>query len=245
MFYIHFSRENKPLNLNFKVMKNTVHNLLTLALSLVLVTACREESVRSEEQSTSTHEVTHHYTYQGAQHAVVYQMNEDYEFVDRSGDLAVHDGILKEGQAYLVTFISDNQSVVNIEIFDSTEDMDVSTSMEKHGARMEQQCNNSSVWGGTTFRFYRHANYVDEFTDLAQVGRSFFQDQWIDNANDEISSFQILNNLGSVDLFEHSCYYGYRIRLLWSVPNLHIIQVGFNPRVGYGDWASSIKGWSR
>ncbi|MGL5890152.1 MAG: hypothetical protein ACRC3B_09715 [Bacteroidia bacterium] len=223
-----------------------------VALCAVAVAGCKKEPINVEKpQDVTTAKnaiVVHNYIYDRKEYAITYELNSKYEVVSVGGDVEEFRNLtvrLKQNPkfGYLLESQDEQTKTYNIRIFDSPEKMDTYCNVTDNGNN--RSCTNFSNNGVGTFKFYRDINYQNEYLFLRRPSCSYFQQQWLDEANDNISSFEMISaSYKHVDLFDGSCYSGMYCRLLHSVANLHYVHVGFYwfTPVYAGDFCASIKG---
>ncbi|MEP1034363.1 hypothetical protein [Ekhidna sp.] len=233
-------------------------NTFKKAWTLIIVLAafsCQEQEIKKEPRD-ATHEIIHNYEYGSEFFTIIFEVDDHYQVLNKKGDLAQYE-ILQELMVNEEGILSiDEVSTDGLEITFTVIDSEDRRTYET--GRVEQQCTNWHSPGGTaSYFFYRDINYNQEFVDLRQPNCSYFQDQWLDGANDQISSFQIVSTGGNgalLAIFTDSCFYGWEFQFTTSVPNLHAVFIDWrnnsflNPREwginNLGDVTSSLKGWS-
>lgn len=229
-------------------MKKTIMSFV--ALCAIVVTGCNKEQINIENKDNTAaapNQLVHHnYTYGEQRFAITYELNSKFEVVNVSGDVdgfrALTQQLKQNGTAgFLLESQDEHTRSSSTRIFNTPAEMDAYckvTTVDNNRA-----CDNYTNPGESIFKFYRDINYQNEYVFLRRVG-SYFQQQWLDNANDNISSLQ-LTNATFVDLFDGSCFSGIQYRTYNSIPNLHTVLVGyywFTPVYG-GDWCASLKGY--
>ncbi len=237
-------------------MKRVFKSLGLLLIGATVVVSCTKEEIAPNVEEEVTHSskittVTHNYSYGKEEYSVTYSLNEENEIIRTSGDTELHKGLIEkngtpENAAFLVEDVSEDGRTFDIRLFNSNQEMnDYAQIDEATAVDLREPCTNyTSGSSNSIFKFYKHADYVEEYTFLRRAFVSYFQQQWLDGANDNISSLEILNG-GRVTLFDGSCYSGMSTSVVHSVANLHYIHVGFywfDP-VYAGDFAASIKGY--
>ncbi|MFK7784537.1 MAG: hypothetical protein AB8B56_05470 [Crocinitomicaceae bacterium] len=256
--------------------KHTVLFASAILVGTVLV-SCKKQEIQPTSEEISSVKVTHHYIYGDQESTVNYEFNENNELVSSTGEIAKRDAFLMKKNdngnlTLLVENVQNNGKDFVIRFFDSEQEMNSYQKVKvptDQNATIDQAkynpCYNNGWSGYASFRFYKHVNYVDEMTNLRRLNHAYFQIHYLDSyyENDQISSLKVSG--GTVDLFEHGCFYGIQIRFLQSIPNLHwflaatvyphnsndpVDYIGSRPsgffpaNYNFGDKASSIKGWS-
>lgn len=222
-----------------------------VALCAITATSCNKEVINIENRDKAAVRknefVQHNYTYGQQQYAITYELNNKYEVVGLTGDVEAFRKLTVElkqnpGFGFLLESQNEKNKTYGIRIFDSSAEMDTYCNVTNNGNT--RACDNYTNGGSSIFKFYRDINYQVEYLHLRRAYASYFQQQWLDDANDNISSLEITNGY-YVDLFDGSCYSGLQYRTYNSIPNLHTVLVGyywFTPVYG-GDWCASIKGY--
>ncbi|MCH2225959.1 MAG: hypothetical protein MK066_14410 [Crocinitomicaceae bacterium] len=238
-------------------MKRVFKSLSLLVLAATVVVSCKKQDVTPNVDETDVSvskltTVTHNYTYGDEHYAVVYTLDEANEIVRTGGDTELHKELIErngtpENVAFLVEDVSEDGLTFDISIFNSNEEMNEFAQVDESASLdLREPCTNyTSGSSSSIFKFYQHSNYVSEYTFLRRAFNSYFQQQWLHSANDNLSSVEIING-GRVTLFDGSCYSGMSTSFQHSVSNLHYIHVGFfwfTP-IYAGDFAASIKGYS-
>lgn len=224
--------------------------ILFTALCAITVFSCNKEAVNTENSvnpGTAKHQfVQHTYTYENEQYKLVYEFDPAYKIVGCKGDVEKYRELIRrlhqnDELSFLVESIDPATNACNIRVFDSYAKIDAYCNVTNSGNR---SCDNMNNIGSSTFCFYRDINMQNEFTALHRGLCSYFQQQWLDDANDQISSLT-LANANFIDLYGGSCFSGTMYRTYNNIPNLHTVIVDyfwFTPVYG-GDWCSSIKGY--
>ncbi len=233
---------------------NTFRKVWIFIVSLA-VFSCQEQEI-STEPIDKVHEIIHHYSSGEELFTVIFEVDETYEILNKKGDLEEYEHLLEtmanEEGILSVDKVSEDGLEITFRIINASE------KPVYEGSQIEQQCTDWHSPGGTaSYFFYRDINYNQEFVNLRQLNCSYFQDQWLDGANDQISSFQITSSGGNgalLAIFTDSCFFGWQLQFTTSVPNLHWVYIDWrnnanlNPRnfgfVDLGDAISSLKGWS-
>lgn len=221
----------------------------------IIVFSCQEHDMQMED-IIETREIIHNYEYGSQSFTVIFEVDDQYQILTKKGDLELYDNMLstmaEEEGILSIDKVSEDGLEITFSVLSEPE------SPEIEGSRVEQQCTDWHSAGGTASYFlYRDINYANEFTNLRQLNCSYFQDQWLDGANDQISSFQIVSSNGDgalLAIFSDSCFFGWQFQFTTSVPNLHAVYIDWrnnsnlNPREwgvhNLGDMTSSLKGWS-
>lgn len=244
-------------------MKTRFYQLAFIALSFTAMVSCKkDEQVNTIVAShAKLDKVDHSYSYKGKEYSVSLYFDKDNKVVKVEGDTEKH---LKNvatankgvSAAYLISKNANSPTGYEIKMFDSEMEMNKyqNVSISKLSGGNKTNCTDwISPGGNATFRFYAHINYQGLFTDLSAENCSYFQDQWLDGANNQISSIEVIGLNGSgaaVTLFTGSCFSGSPYRFLDNVPNLHHVMYNFNNinqltvPINIGDDISSLKGWS-
>lgn len=236
-------------------MKKVIKSLtLLFAVAIVLISCEKEQFTEGSTQASTTStnvEVTHNYTYENQHYSVTYLFDREENLISTGGDVKKHEALIKEYGAsektsFMVEKVSEDGLAFDIRIFNSYEELEqFDQSSQPQLADKWEPCTNYRNNGSGLFKFYQHTNYVSEYTHLRRSLCSYFQQQWLDQANDNISSLEITYG-AKVRLFDGSCYSGLNIQLANSVANLHYVHVGFfwfTP-VYAGDFCASIKGYN-
>lgn len=224
--------------------------IVSLMILTVLATSCKKEIIETTKETANKTEkstfVTHHYTFGEKSYELIYEFNAEYKIIGCEGDVEAYKELtarLSKGEevAYLIEASNESNSLYQMRIFDSSDELDAycKTSMTNNN----RACDSYSNSGSSTFSFYQHINMSGEYMHLRRPFCSYFQQQWLDSANDQISSLSFSGSF--VDLFGGSCFSGIQYRTFNNIPNLHTVLVGyywFDPVYG-GDWCSSIKGY--
>lgn len=233
-------------------MKNYLKvGTLTLLTSMAIL-SCQKEKVKIKELSPVEKmiKVTHHYQYKGDKYDVITYFNSKDEVLQQTGEFEKHNKVVAadrrgESIAYLVDYVSEDGKEFHMRIFDSELELNKNYENQETYTKAHTRCTNSLEQPGTArFYFFEDANYISEFNDIRVTNASYFQDQWLDNANNEISSLWIgptwtqTVNENRLDIFTGSCFSGSIFSLTSSVPNLHWMSTNL------GDDISSLKGWS-
>lgn len=230
-----------------------IKNSIVMGISALAFYGCSKEEIPepginpfmpAEEQPIC---VTHHYTYHAESYTLTYYFNSENEVLRREGDVSIHDGIMKsksdETKIFKVDKISEDGKTFDITLVDSEEELD---RLYENTATQVSEYDRCTDWlsqpGNAAFYFFRDINYSWEYTDIRVVNASYFQDQWLDDADNNISSIWFSSYPSSVyplrlDVFTGSCFSGGIYSLTASVPNLHWLSVDL------GDKISSMKGW--
>jgi len=258
----HFCRSDDSRKVIFRVghkiiyMKRVFQSLGLLLIGATLVVSCKKQDVSPKHtedvlESSKITTVTHNYSYGKEIYSVTYSINEENELVRSGGDIELHKQLIEkngspENAAFLVENVSEDGLSFDIRLFNSNEEMNTYAHIDEASAiDLREPCTNyTSGSSNTIFKFYKHADFVEEYTFLRRAFNGYFQQQWLYEANDNISSLEILNG-GSVTLYDGSCYSGMSTYVQHSVANLHYIHVGFywfDP-VYAGDFAASLKGY--
>ncbi|MFK7787273.1 MAG: hypothetical protein AB8B56_19275 [Crocinitomicaceae bacterium] len=238
-------------------MKRVVKSLGLLLVGATVIISCKKQEITpntevTEVSSTELTTVTHNYAYGDEEYTVIYTLDEANEIVRTGGDTEVHKQLIErngspETAAFLVEEVSEDGQTFDIRLFNSNEEMNQFAKIDDGAViDLREPCTNyTSGSSNTIFKFYKHANYVEEYTFLRRAFSSYFQQQWLSQANDNISSLEIING-GRVTLFDGSCYSGMSTSLQHSVANLHYVHVGFYwfTAIYAGDFAASIKGYA-
>ncbi len=257
-------------------LKNTLLFSSAVLIGTVFF-SCEKQELQPKNDEFSPVKVTHHYIYGDQESTVYYEFNEKNELVSSTGEIDKRDAFIMEKNAngnlsMLVENVENSGKDFVIRLFDSEKEMNayqkVKIPTDQNMADDQAKgnpCYNNGWAGSASFRFYKHTDYVDEMTNLRRLDHEYFQIHYLDSyyENDQISSLEVSN--GTVDLFEHGCFYGTHIRFLQSIPNLHWFYAAsvsvYNPydpinytgsrpsglfpaNYNFGDKASSIKGWS-
>lgn len=258
-------------------MKTEKRRILSVLLLTALVFAgCNKKEMKQETMKESTnHSMTQIYTYQGKTYQLHLLYDDKSTILEMTGDLEEIQK-LKQKQsaeaAYLITQPNPDENTFTIEVFDDV--LAMNNYQSKKGVPIpshEKNCTDYNSVGGTAFyRFYEHANYVNELTYLTVSNQSYFQRDLYSAENDKISSLKIWGTTtgASVDIFENGCFSGITQRFgvstpgqVMSIPNLTLFsftvcggysrdiygQIIFTPFYPCGNWndkISSIKGWS-
>ena len=254
-------------------MKKVKVLMLSGVLSAMFI-SCKKESVLLPTDERSLVNVTHHYLYGDEEYNVVYEFDENDKLISSTGDIEERENLFSENKnsrksVILVENVNRTGTDFRIRFFDSSDELNkyqgVEAPLVENNDLSELKynpCYNNGWSGNASFQFYKHINYSDEIMNIRRLNHAFFQIHYLNhNENDQISSLKVSN--GSVDLFEHGCFYGTQIRFLHSIPNLHYFTAssvyysndpvdyigsrpsGFFPaNYNFGDLASSIKGWS-
>lgn len=251
-----------------------------LVCATVGFTACEKADVKPTTpaiEPVETYEIVQHLTYQDQTYELKFTYDKYDSLIELTGDVAEvakFQGKTVPPAAYLVEQPDADVYAYNIHVFDTDAEMD--SYRVKEGmpipaeADIDRQCSQHTSVGGTaSYRFYEHANYVNEMTYLTVDNQSYFQRDFYSAENDKMSSLKIWGTTtrASLDLFEHGCFSGRRIIFVsnapgqvFSIPNLgamvnldtHPIYDGAGNFIGtvagiYGNWndfVSSVKGWS-
>lgn len=237
-------------------MKRVFQSLGLLLIGATIVVSCKKQDVSPNHiedvsESSKITTVTHNYSYGKEIYSVTYSINEENELVRSGGDIELHKQLIEkngspENAAFLVENVSEDGLNFDIRLFNSNEEMNSYAHIDEASAiDLREPCTNyTSGSSSTIFKFYKHADFVEEYTFLRRAFNGYFQQQWLYEANDNLSSLEILNG-GRVTLFDGSCYSGMSTSVVHSVANLHYIHVGFywfDP-VYAGDFAASLKGY--
>jgi hypothetical protein len=235
-------------NQNNNNMKKVIVSFV--ALCAISVAGCKKETIIADNPSATTTAknefVVHNYIYDQKEYAITYELNSKHEVVSVGGDVEEFRNLtvqLKQNSnfGYLLESQDEANKTYNFRIFDSRAKMNAHCNVTDYGNN--RACDNFTNPGNGLFRFYRDINYQNEYVFLRRHFCSYFQQQWLDEANDNISSFEIIN-ARYVDLFDGSCYSGIYMRLHQSTANLHNVNVVYFwfVNVSAGDWCASLKG---
>lgn len=232
---------------------NRTFYLVTLFATLLI--GCKKEEQNPKNtlplsgSQSNLIEVTHHYDYYGTTFSVRFVFNEYNEVVIREGDVALYDRIMENEinsiKAFKIDRIMKEGKEMDIRIFNSEEELNRIYEQEIPELSGSDRCTDwLSQPGSAEFYFFEHVDYNQEFHFLRVTNASYFQDQWLDQANDQISSFWVgptqypTNDRARLDVFMGSCFSGNIYSFTAPHPNLHWA----NPNLG--DQISSLKGWS-
>jgi len=237
-------------------MKGVIKSLSLLLVAATVIVSCKKQEITKNTESgatsSKTEQVTHNYTYGDEQYSVTYLFDESNTLLRTGGDTKMHEELIEkngspENAALSVEAVSEDGLTFDIRVFNSYEEMkEFNQTDESAVMDLREPCTNyTNGSSNSVFKFYQHTNYVAEYTFLRRAYNSYFQQQWLGAANDNVSSVEIING-GSVTLFDGSCYSGMSTSFQHSVANLHHIHVGFfwfTP-IYAGDFSASMKGYS-
>lgn len=233
-------------------MKNYLKVSALTLLTRMVILSCQKEKVKKKESATAERitKVTHHYEYKGEKYDVFTFFNSKNEILKQTGKFKKHNEVISierngESIAYLVDKISEDGKEFHMRIFDSELELNKNYENQDVYTKAQTRCTDWLSQSGTAqFFFFENPDYISEFNNIRVSNASYFQDQWLDNANDEISSIRIgptwttTANENRLDIFAGSCFSGSIFSLTSSDPNLHWMSTNL------GDEISSLKGWS-
>ncbi|MDW3194193.1 MAG: hypothetical protein R8G66_17600 [Cytophagales bacterium] len=223
--------------------------VLAVIVLTTIFTACEDSEIL--DQPSDIYEVTHHYEFNSNIYSIVYELNNEHQVLSAHSDsegLKSFQEFYKqdEGGLLVVEQVSANGKEVYFKYIAASERKDEGTI----SGRME--CTDWFDPGTASYNFYRHINFVDELVALRKTNTRYFQDQWLGNDNDQISSFR-LGNRSELHIFEHSCFFGGEYPFRSDISNLHHVLIGYQISANgnvtpvvrdLNDWISSLKGWS-
>lgn len=237
-------------------MKRVIKSLSLLLVAATVIVSCKKQEItkntETDVNSSKTEQVTHNYTYGNEHYTVTYLFDESNKLLSTDGDTKIHGELIEkldspDNLALMVESVSEDGLTFDIRMFNTYQDLMEFTEVDESSEiNLREPCTNyTNGSSNSIFKFYKHANYDTEYTFLRRAFSSYFQQQWLSQANDNISSLEIING-GSVTLFDGSCYSGISISLQHSVANLHYVLVGINwfTPVYAGDFCASIKGYA-
>lgn len=246
-----------------------------LCLTLVFVGCTKKETKPNAPETVEYQRMTQLYTYHDQTYQIEVVYDENDNLIEMTGDVEAVQKFQNQDTpptAYLIEQPNPNENTYTFQVFDDAKSMDVYQAKLGYTApSVEKNCTDYTSTGGTAYyRFYEHADYVNELSYLTVSNQSYFQRDLWPAENDKISSFKIWGTTtgASVDIFEHGCFSGTTLRFwvstpgqVLSVPNLTLVsfttcggyyrdvygQILFEPYYPCGNWndkISSIKGWS-
>lgn len=263
-------------------MKKKTKSAALVALT-VLVVACEKYERSNPEQEplqtevkTEEQSLTQHYIFENKQYDVELIYDENFNVIRAEGDaLLLAETFRKKNihpSALLVEDFNYDLKECTIRVFEDEVEMNAyDKENEVPQMALEKNCTDYTSANGTAFfRFYEHDNFVNELGILSMNNQSYFQRQYFSWENDKISSLKIWGTTtgASVDIFEHSCFYGkttrFRIQTagqVYAVPSLSLVSFDYcidvwrdvygmyyqslpYPCGNWNDKISSIKGWS-
>lgn len=235
-------------------MKNYLKVSALTLLTGMAILSCQKEKVEiKKKESASTEKmikITHHYQYKGESYDVFTFFNSKNEILKQTGEFKKHNEVTTidrngESIAYLVDKVSEDGKEFHMRIFDSELELNKNYENQEVYTKAQTRCTDWLSQPGTArFYFFEDPDYISEFNNIRVTNASYFQDQWLDNANNSISSLWIgptwttTANENRLDVFQGSCFSGSIFSLTSSVPNLHWMSTNL------GNNISSLKGWS-